>query len=127
MVDSELDELPNAVGHTAFQLEDAFYDAEALRGVEVKTMGRTFAEDPIFFEAASAAGATAAMMAVMSIEEEAAAAVENAEKTAATAVMGGCSPQVPQDMQQQTCPSADFTSGDCASSCPSASSCGKLN
>jgi len=63
-VESQLDALPNMVGHDAFQLEEAYYDAEALRGMTVTTMGRSFGEDPLFFEAATAAGAVAAMLAV---------------------------------------------------------------
>ena len=106
LVDGELDEMPNPVGHMAFQLEESFYDEEALRGLKVTTMGRDFTQDPIFFEAAAAAGATAAMIAVMTIEEEASAAIEDhAAKEAAAAgsgpatvaadrgAAGGCSAQ----------------------------------
>ena len=81
-VNQELDELPSMVEHMAFQLEQSFYDSDALRGVTVKTMGRNYDDDPIFFEAAAAAGATAAMMAVMTIEKEAA-DVSTASSTAA--------------------------------------------
>jgi len=91
-VNDELDQLPNQVGHTAFQLEELFYDEAALRGVKVITMGRDYDRDPLFFEAASAAGATAAMVAVMTIEDEAAAAVEKAESNiAAATAAAGCS------------------------------------
>jgi len=113
-VDAELDELPNAVGHMAFQLEESFYDEAALRGIRVTTMGRNYAQDPLFYEAASAAGATAAMVAVMTIEEEAAAAVKEAEEAAETAVFGGCSAKV----EGGTALASTATAG-----CPSASSC----
>ena len=120
MIDAELDALPNVVGHTAFQMEESFYDEEALRGVKVKTMGRDFEQDPLFFEAASAAGAVSAMIAVMTIEQEAAEVVEStgvdaqagevASAGAAAQVGSGCSPHL----------------SDCASSCPSAGNCDKL-
>ena len=120
MIDAELDALPNVVGHTAFQLEESFYDEAALRGVKVKTMGRDFEQDPLFFEAASAAGAVSAMIAVMTIEQEAAEIAEGREAAlqagegasagAVAAMGGGCSPHL----------------SDCASSCPSAGSCDKL-
>ena len=63
-VEEQLDALPNFVGHGAFQLEEPVFDKAALRGIEVKTMGRGPDEDPLFFEAAAAAGATAAAFAV---------------------------------------------------------------
>ncbi|MCL2437565.1 MAG: DUF3866 family protein [Coriobacteriia bacterium] len=120
-VDEELDELPNAAGHMAFQLEESFYDEKTLRGVNVTTMGRDYFQDPLFYEAASAAGATAAMMAVMTIEEEATAAVKKAEEAAAGAVFGGCSAALDTDTgsAKLVCESTCSQAG----SCPSANSC----
>ena len=91
-VNEELDALPSMVEHRAFQLEESYYDPEYMHGVEVKTMGRSYSEDPIFFEAAAAAGATAAMIAVMTIEEETAAAVEGAADSQVLASAGIVSP-----------------------------------
>ncbi|MCL2680797.1 MAG: DUF3866 family protein, partial [Coriobacteriia bacterium] len=80
-VDEQLDVLPNVVGHQAFQLEESIFDADALRGVSVTTMGRDYAADPLFFEAAAAAGAVAAMMAVATMQAQA----EDAQASAAAA------------------------------------------
>jgi len=122
-VEHEINELPNQVGHVAIQLDEPFYDPEALMGVKVKTMGRDYDQDPIFFEAAAAAGAVAAMMAVMTIEEEAATALEDSE-AAATAVaavetMGGCAGSQQGPVSDGQTPPAHLVGG-----CPSAATCG---
>ncbi|MCL2379704.1 MAG: DUF3866 family protein [Coriobacteriia bacterium] len=65
LVDEQLDALPNTVGHQAFQFDATLFDVADLRDVVVNTMGRDFAQDPIFYEAAAAAGTAAAMMAMM--------------------------------------------------------------
>ncbi|MDR1412446.1 MAG: DUF3866 family protein [Actinomycetes bacterium] len=63
-IDEQLAGIDNRCGHEAFQLEEPFYDEASLRGVSVTTMGRSYADDPLFFEAAFAAGAVAAALAV---------------------------------------------------------------
>jgi len=96
LVEEELDQMPNPVGHMAFQLEEPFYDEAALRGLNIKTMGRDYSQDTIFFEAATAAGATAAMIAVMTIEEDAQGASdadEDAIKAAVATAATGCASQ----------------------------------
>jgi len=86
-VEEQLDALPNYVGHGAFQLEEPVFDAAALHGIEVKTMGRGPAEDPLFFEAAAAAGATAAALAVREEPTE-----EADEGAGESPVAGGAAP-----------------------------------
>ncbi|MDR1774852.1 MAG: DUF3866 family protein [Actinomycetes bacterium] len=63
-VAEQLDAMENPVGHEAMELEAAFYDKEALRGLTVTTMRRGYEDDPLFFEAAFAAGAVGAAIAV---------------------------------------------------------------
>ena len=121
LVNSELDALPNAAGHSAFQLEEPFYDESSLRGVKVKTMGRDYAQDPLFYEAASAAGATAAMVAVMTIEQETTEALENAQEAAKSAVFGGCGSATSAADTEDLAETAHSCSQ--ASACPSASNC----
>lgn len=58
-----LDSLDCAVEHEGMEVEYAAYSEVAMRGVHVTTMGRSYADDPAFFEAASAAGIVAAIVA----------------------------------------------------------------
>jgi len=122
-VNAELDALPSMVEHMAFQLEEPYYDPEHMRGIEVITMGRSYEDDPIFFEAASAAGATAAMVAVMTIEEETAAAIEGAEGSQALASAGIISGKGEANGASSAgpCPSLPLNGSGCgqSSNCPS--------
>jgi len=110
LVEEELDQMPNPVGHMAFQLEEPFYDEAALRGLNITTMGRNYSQDAIFFEAATAAGATAAMIAVMTIEEDAHSVGSGDEEATATSTMAGCASQ---PSVGQGCKEA----GNCSSPC----------
>jgi hypothetical protein len=93
-IEAQLDTLDNRVGHTAFQLEDLFYSQAALRGLDIKTMGRSYGDDPLFFEAAAAAGAVGAALAVReeSDPEMAAALAAEAAQAATVATADGSPP-----------------------------------
>jgi len=69
-LDGALESMVNACGHEGMQLDYAAYREESLRGVRVTTMGRSYEDDPAFFEAAFAAGVVAALVAT---QDEAAA------------------------------------------------------
>ncbi|MCL2881496.1 MAG: DUF3866 family protein [Coriobacteriia bacterium] len=62
-VEAQLEAFRSRVEHYFAQLEQSGFSEEALRGLQVTTMGRDPADDPVFFEAAFAAGAAAGGMA----------------------------------------------------------------
>ncbi len=63
LVEAQLEAFESRVEHYFAQLEHCCFNAEALRGLRVTSMGRGPDDDPVFFEAASAAGAAAGGMA----------------------------------------------------------------
>lgn len=62
-LDRALESMGNPCGHEAMQLEYPAYREQSLRGIRVTTMGRSYSDDPAFFEAAFAAGVVAALVA----------------------------------------------------------------
>src|SRR5690606_30315323 len=58
-----LDSMVCSAAHEGMEVEYAAYSERAMRGVNVATMGRSYGDDPAFFEAAFAAGVVAAIVA----------------------------------------------------------------
>lgn len=63
-----LDAMDCPVVHEGMEVEYAAYTELAMRGVRVTTMGRSYADDPAFFEASFAAGVVAAIVATQEDE-----------------------------------------------------------
>ncbi|MCL2492370.1 MAG: DUF3866 family protein [Coriobacteriia bacterium] len=68
-VDEQLDTLDGLAQHQGVFFDELMFDQAHLGDIEVTTMGRGYADDPVFFEAAASAGMIAAQIGTVAAEQ----------------------------------------------------------
>ena len=89
-IDEQLEGLSCHVDHQGVFFDEPVFDPAWLGDIVVTTMGRGFADDPIFFEAAAAAGVVAAQIGAHAAEDAIQAFADERKQSAET---NACAPQ----------------------------------